>query len=117
MALERTIDAPMDRVWTVLRHYAQARPRILTGHFGDYVIHEGDRRSGTVIGYGLRVGAVAAPYLVAVEEPTPGRQLQRDRSSALVATWTLPVARPQIVSRVQSSTPAFDPRGRRQARP
>jgi len=41
IALERTLDAPMERVWAVLRDYAQARPRILTEHFSDYVIHEG----------------------------------------------------------------------------
>src|SRR3954465_61646 len=34
---ERTVDAPMERVWMLLRDYAQARPRILPEQFGDYV--------------------------------------------------------------------------------
>ena len=43
-----------------------------------------------MIGHGLRIGRRRASYVVAVEEPTPGRQLrERDRSSALVTTWTL----------------------------
>jgi hypothetical protein len=90
IALERTLDAPMERVWAVLRDYAQARPRILTEHFGDYIIHQGGRGAGTVIGFELRIGRRRGAYVVAVEEPTPGRQLrERDRSSALVTTWTL----------------------------
>jgi Polyketide cyclase / dehydrase and lipid transport len=90
IALERTVDAPMERVWTVLRDYVQARPRILTEDFSDYVIHEGGRGAGTVIGYGLPIGRRRASYALVVEEPTPGRQLrERDRSSALVTTWTL----------------------------
>ena len=90
IALERTLDAPMQRVWAVLRDYAQARPRILTEHFADYVIHQGGVGLGTVIGFELRIGRRRGSYLVAVEEPTPGRQLrERDRSSALLTTWTL----------------------------
>ena len=90
IGLERTADAPMERVWMLLRDYAQARPRILPEHFGDCVIHEGGVGAGTVIGHGLRIGRRRGAYLVSVEEPTPGRQLrERDRSSALVTTWTL----------------------------
>jgi hypothetical protein len=90
IALERTLDTPMDQVWAVLRDYAQARPRILTEHFTDYVIHQGGRGAGTMIGYELRIGRRRGAYLVAVEEPTPARQLrERDRSSKLVTTWTL----------------------------
>jgi uncharacterized protein YndB with AHSA1/START domain len=88
--VERTVDAPMERVWAVLRDYQDARPRMLTEHFVDYVIQQGGRGGGTVVAHQLRVGRRRGSYLVSVEELTPGRQLrERDRGSALVATWTL----------------------------
>ena len=86
--VERTVDAPMDRVWVVLRDYPAARPRMLTEHFADYAVQqEGER---TVIDYRLRVGRHQRRYTSAVEEPMAGRQLrERALHSALVITWTL----------------------------
>lgn len=86
--VERTVDAPMDRVWVVLRDYRAARPRMLTEHFADYAVQqEGER---TVIDYRLRVGRHQRLVVAAVEEPMAGRQLrERDVHSALVITWTL----------------------------
>jgi hypothetical protein len=34
--VERTVDAPMERVWALLRDYLLARPRWLSEHFGNY---------------------------------------------------------------------------------
>jgi hypothetical protein len=76
IVLESTVDAPMERVWMLLRDYAHARPRILPEHFGDYVVHEGGVAAGTVIGHGLRIGRRRGAHMVSVEEPTPGRQLR-----------------------------------------
>ena len=46
--------------------------------------------AGTVIGYRLRVGRHERAYVLAVEEPTPKRQLrERDRRAGLLTTWTL----------------------------
>lgn len=86
--VERTVDAPMRRVWVVLRDYRAARPRMLTEHFADYAVQqEGER---TVIDYRLRVGRHQRRYISAVEEPMAGRQLrERALHSALVITWTL----------------------------
>jgi uncharacterized protein YndB with AHSA1/START domain len=87
--VERTVDAPMERVWVVLRDYRAARPRMLTEHFADYAVQqeEGER---TVIDYRLRVGRHRRRYVAAVEEPMAGRRLrERDLHSALVITWTL----------------------------
>ena len=33
--VERTVDAPMERVWAVPRDYRVARPRLLTEHFSN----------------------------------------------------------------------------------
>jgi uncharacterized protein YndB with AHSA1/START domain len=88
--VERTVDAPIQRVWTVLRDFVAARPRMLTAHFADYAVQGGGQGAGTVIDFRLRVGRRERRYLVRVEEPTPGRQLrERDHHSRLVITWTL----------------------------
>src|SRR3954468_7710349 len=88
--LERTVDAPMERVWALLRDYRVARPRLLTAHFSDYGVRERGEGAGTVIAYGLRVGRHQAEHVVAVGEPVPGRMLrERARDSAWVSTWTL----------------------------
>jgi hypothetical protein len=52
---ERTITAPMDAVWSVLRDY-RARERLLGAEFADYVVRAGGVGEGTVIAYRLRIG-------------------------------------------------------------
>src|SRR4051794_37575258 len=88
--VERTVDAPMERVWALLRDYWVARPRLLSEHFSDYGVRERGEGAGTVIAYRLRVGRHQANHVVAVGEPLPGRMLrERARDSAWVNTWTL----------------------------
>jgi hypothetical protein len=87
---ERTVDAPMERVWALLRDYRVARPRLLTEHFSDYGVQERGEGAGTVIEYRLRLGRHQGRHVIAVQEPVPGRMLrERDRTSALMSTWTL----------------------------
>ena len=52
--VERTVDAPMQRVCVVLRDYRAARPRMLTEHVAGYAVQQEGAR--TVIDYRLRVG-------------------------------------------------------------
>ena len=52
--LERTITAPMDAVWSMLRDY-RARERLLGAEFADYVVRAGGVGEGTVIAYRLRI--------------------------------------------------------------
>jgi uncharacterized protein YndB with AHSA1/START domain len=88
--VERTVDAPMERVWALLRDYRVARPRWLTERFSDYAVQERPEGAGTVIEYQLRVGRHQRRHVIAVQEPVPGRMLrERDRTSAFVSTWTL----------------------------
>src|SRR4051794_35487249 len=88
--VERTVDAPMERVWALLRDYRVARPRLLSEHFSDYGVRERGRGAGTVIAYRLRVGRHQAEHVVAVGEPVPGRMLrERARDWAWVSTWRL----------------------------
>src|SRR5215213_9408516 len=84
--VERTVDAPMERVWALLRDYRVARPRLLSEHFSDYGVQERGGGAGTVIVYRLRVGRHQRDYVVAVGEPVPGRKLrERGRDSAWVS--------------------------------
>jgi uncharacterized protein YndB with AHSA1/START domain len=88
--VERTVDAPMERVWALVRHYRVARTRFLSEHFGDYGVRERGTDAGTVIAYRLRVGRHERGQVVIVQEPVAGRMLrERARDSALVSTWTL----------------------------
>jgi hypothetical protein len=85
--LERTVDAPMERVWALLRDYRLARPRLLTEHLSHYAVQARGDGAGTVIAYRLRVGRHQRGYVVSVLEPVPGRVLRElARSSALVST-------------------------------
>jgi hypothetical protein len=38
--VERTVEAPMERVWALLRDYRVARARLLTEHFSDHEVRE-----------------------------------------------------------------------------
>jgi hypothetical protein len=89
--VERTVEAPMERVWPPLRDYRVARPRVLTEHFRDYQVRDrAEGAGGTVIEYRLRVGRHQGHHVIAVQETVAGRMLrERDRTSALVSTWTL----------------------------
>src|SRR3954454_14483073 len=90
LEVERTVDAPMARVWALLRDYRVARPRWLTEHVCDYAVRAGGQGEGTVIAYRLRVGRHQGRHVVAVQEPVAGRMLrERDRNSTWVSTWTL----------------------------
>jgi uncharacterized protein YndB with AHSA1/START domain len=87
---ERTVDAPMELVWRLLRDYRGPRARVLGEPFSGYELRDGGVAAGTVIGYRLRVGRLERSCVLGVEEPTPGRQLrERDRHGGLVVTWTL----------------------------
>src|SRR3954454_12387662 len=58
--VERTVDAPMERVWTLLRDYRVARPRLLSEHFSEYGVRErGERGEGARHGDRLSAAGVA----------------------------------------------------------
>jgi hypothetical protein len=88
--VERTVDAPIDEVRSVLCDYEHARPRMLPEHFVDDAIRDGGQGVGTVIAYVLRAGRRERRFRATVAEPMPGRQVrEHDHRSELVITWTL----------------------------
>jgi uncharacterized protein YndB with AHSA1/START domain len=87
---DRTVDAPMEQVWRLLRDYRAARARMFGEPFAEYELHHGGVGAGTVIGYRLRLGHHERALVLTVDEPTPGRQLRdREHHGGLLVTWTL----------------------------
>jgi hypothetical protein len=87
---ERTIEAPADKVRTLVADYAETRPKLLTEHYRDYEVIEGGVGAGTKARWKLqatskRVRDVAAT----VTEPSEGTLVETDANSSMVTTWTV----------------------------
>ncbi|MBB4686645.1 SRPBCC family protein [Amycolatopsis jiangsuensis] len=101
--VERTIDAPVERVRELVADYSETRPKLLTEHYRDYEVTEGGVGAGTKASWKLqatskRVRDVAAT----VTEPAPGTFVETDANSSMVTTWT--VAESGAGSRVRIQT-------------
>lgn len=87
---ERTVDAPLTRVYDLLADYAGAHRRILPQNYADYRVERGGRGAGTRIAYTLNAARRSRHYVLDVTEPTSGKTLlERDTGSSLMTTWTL----------------------------
>ncbi len=87
---ERTIEAPADKVRTLVADYTETRPKLLTEHYRDYEVTEGGVGAGTKASWKLqatskRVRDVAAT----VTEPSEGTLVETDANSSMVTTWTV----------------------------
>ncbi|AUI63096.1 SRPBCC family protein [Amycolatopsis sp. BJA-103] len=87
---ERTIEAPADKVRTLVADYTETRPKLLTEHYRDYEVTEGGVGAGTKASWKLqatskRVRDVAAT----VTEPSEGTIVETDANSSMVTTWTV----------------------------
>ncbi|WP_410606047.1 SRPBCC family protein [Amycolatopsis sp. lyj-90] len=87
---ERTIEAPADKVRTLVADYTETRPKLLTEHYRDYEVIEGGVGAGTKASWKLqatskRVRDVAAT----VTEPSEGTIVETDANSSMVTTWTV----------------------------
>src|SRR5665809_144442 len=74
--VERSVDAPIDEVWSVLCDYEYERPRMLPEHFAEYATQDGGQGSETVSACVVRVGRRGRRYVATVAEPMSGRQLR-----------------------------------------
>lgn len=84
----RTISAPAFRVRRMLADYETVRPRILTDHYRDYVLHSGTVGEGTVAGWTLQATSKRArDVLVDVSLPMHDKIVETDRNSTMVTTW------------------------------
>lgn len=101
---ERTIDAPAERVRTLVADYSGTRPKILGDEFYDYAVDEGGTGAGTRARWKLqatskRVRDVAAT----VSEPQEGTVVEEDANSSMVTTWTVREAGRRCLVRVETT--------------
>lgn len=101
---ERTIDAPADKVRTLVADYSGSRPKILTDAFYDYTVDEGGTGAGTKARWKLqatskRVRDVAAT----VSEPEDGTVVETDANSSMVTTWTVLETGERSLARIETS--------------
>lgn len=84
----RTISAPAFRVRRMLADYETVRPRILTEHYRDYVLHSGTVGEGTVAGWTLQATSKRVREVVVdVSLPMHDKIVETDRNSTMVTTW------------------------------
>jgi hypothetical protein len=87
---ERTIDAPAERVRTLVADYADSRPKILTEHYRDYEVLEGGTGAGTTANWTLQATSKRVRKVSAsVTQPEPGTLVETDANSSMVTTWTV----------------------------
>jgi hypothetical protein len=84
-AATRAIDAPPERVRSLLRDYT-VRPTILTGNYSACRVEAGGTGAGTVFAYHFAAGGRERDYRLKVEEDD-GLLRERDELSSFVATW------------------------------
>jgi hypothetical protein len=89
-AAERVIDAPVDRVYHLIRDFRGHHPRFLPPQFGDFRVETGGIGAGTVHSFTLTLGGRTTAYRVRVGEPQPGRMLiESDASRRMLTTFTV----------------------------
>lgn len=87
---ERTIAAPVERVWQAVADYAGTRPSLLTEHFSEYEVRSGGFGAGTTAHWKLAATSKRVrDCLVEVTEPAERQLVERDTNSSLVTTWTV----------------------------
>lgn len=87
---ERTIGAPVERVWQALSDYADVRPSMLTEHFSEYEVTSGGVGAGTTAHWKLAATSKRVrDCLVEVTEPAERQLRERDTNSSMVTTWTV----------------------------
>jgi uncharacterized protein YndB with AHSA1/START domain len=87
---ERTIGAPVDRVWQALADYTGVRPTLLTEHFSEYEVREGGTGAGTTVHWKLAATSKRVrDCLVQVAEPAEHQLVETDANSSMVTTWTV----------------------------
>jgi Polyketide cyclase / dehydrase and lipid transport len=89
-AAERTIDAPPEHVYRLIRDYHQHHPRFLPSQFRDFQVEVGGVGAGTIASFTMTVAGRTTAYRVRVGEPQPGRMLiESDPARRVLTTFTV----------------------------
>jgi uncharacterized protein YndB with AHSA1/START domain len=91
VAVSSIIDAPAERVYTILADFRNHHPHILPeSYFSGMEVEEGGYGAGTVIRFNMEVLGNKQGYHSRVTEPEPGRVLvETDMLSGAVTTFTV----------------------------
>lgn len=101
---ERRIDAPVDRVRSVVADYSDSRPKILTEHYRDYRVVQGGTGAGTTASWTLQATSKRVRNVKAsVTEPEPGTLVETDANSSMVTTWTVREADSGSLVRIETT--------------
>lgn len=88
VAASRRIDAPADRVYSIIADYEVGHPSILPKPpFVFLEVEEGGRGAGTRIRVGMRALGSVRPFRAVVSEPEPGRRLVETNDTGYVTTF------------------------------
>lgn len=85
------IDAPADRVYSIIADYHSGHPQILPSrYFTNLTVVNGGKGAGTKIKVEMNVFGAKALYEMTVTEPQPGRTLvEEDKKAGVVTTFTV----------------------------
>jgi hypothetical protein len=101
---ERRIDAPVDRVRSVVADYSDSRPKILTEHYRDYRVVQGGTGAGTTASWTLQATSKRVRNVKAsVTEPEPGTLVETDANSSMVTRWTVREADSGSLVRIETT--------------
>lgn len=110
----KVIQAPPEKVYTVLADYNESHPAILPKHvFSGLVVEQGGIGAGTVVRVTMAALGTKQELHVTVSEPEPGRVLV-ESGSGLTTTFTVePVdaGRSSRVTITAEATPSPGPKG------
>jgi hypothetical protein len=87
----RTIQAPAETLYNILRDYHTHHPAILpTQFFKGVQVHQGGQGAGTIFDVTIEVYGNRRVFHMEVTEPTPGRVLvETDHAQEVITTFTV----------------------------
>jgi uncharacterized protein YndB with AHSA1/START domain len=89
-AASATIDAPPQKIYSILADYRNGHPKILPKQFTRLEVERGGRGAGTLLLVEMRSLGGTRSIRMEVSEPEPGRRLvETDLDSGLVTTFTV----------------------------
>lgn len=85
------INAPADRVYSIIADYRNGHPHILPKQFGPLIVDAGGYGAGTVIRFSIVALGRKTNFRAVVSEPQPGRVLveRNDPPNDSVSTFTV----------------------------
>ena len=88
----KDIDAPPERVYSIIADYHNGHPHILPKAFSNLIVEHGGVGAGTVIRFTVRAFGQTQVFRAKVSEPEPGRVLVEENLEPAPSKTTFTVA-------------------------